>query len=115
VGLRILNMNLDTTTPTGKLLLNLVGSIAEFERELMLERQREGIAKAKGEGKYKGRAPTARAKTPEILRLAAQGRTADQIAQELGIGRSSVFAILKEHRAFIPEAGRREQELEPSA
>ena len=115
VGLRILSMNLDTTTPTGKLLLNLVGSIAEFERELMLERQREGIAKAKGEGKYKGRAPTARAKTSEILRLAAQGRTADQIAQELGIGRSSVFAILKEHRASIPEAGRREQELEPSA
>ena len=114
-GLRILNMNLDTTTPTGKLLLNLVGSIAEFERELMLERQREGIAKAKGEGKYKGRAPTARAKTPEILRLAAQGRTADQIAQELGIGRSSVFAILKEHRASTPEGGRREQELEPSA
>ncbi len=114
VGLRILSMNLDTTTPTGKLLLNLVGCIAEFERELMLERQREGIAKAKGEGKYKGRAPTARAKTPEILRLAAQGRTADQIAEELGIGRSSVFAILKEHRAPTPEGGRREQELEPS-
>ena len=104
VGLRILSMNLDTTTPTGKLLLNLVGSIAEFERELMLERQREGIAKAKSGGKYKGRAPTARAKTPEILSLAAQGRTADQIAQELGIGRSSVFAILKDHRASTAEA-----------
>jgi DNA invertase Pin-like site-specific DNA recombinase len=46
--------------PTGKFILNVVGSIAEFEREMMLERQREGIAKAKGEGKYKGRKPTPR-------------------------------------------------------
>jgi DNA invertase Pin-like site-specific DNA recombinase len=51
-------MNIDTGTPTGKLMLNLLGSIAEFERQIMLERQREGIAKAKSEGKYKGRAPT---------------------------------------------------------
>ncbi len=99
VALRILSMNLDTTTPTGKLLLNLVGSIAEFERELMLERQREGIAKAKAEKKYKGRTPTARSKTPQILKLSSEGRTADQIAEELGIGRSSVFAILREHRS----------------
>ena len=56
-SLGVLAMNLDTSTPTGKLILNVVGSIAEFEREMMLERQREGIAKAKGEGKYKGRAP----------------------------------------------------------
>jgi len=61
-SLRILAMNLDTDTPTGRLLINLVGSIAQFEREIMLERQREGIAKAKEEGKYKGRAKTARAK-----------------------------------------------------
>jgi DNA invertase Pin-like site-specific DNA recombinase len=60
--LRVLQINLDTATPTGKLMLNMLGSIAEFERSLMLERQREGIAKAKGEGKYKGRAPTAMAK-----------------------------------------------------
>jgi hypothetical protein len=58
---RVLAMNLDTGAPTGKLILNVVGSIAEFERE-MRERQREGFAKAKGEGKYKGRKPTAKAK-----------------------------------------------------
>ena len=62
VALRILAMNLDTSTPTGKLMVNLLGSIAEFERELMLERQREGIAKAKAEGKYAGRQPTADAR-----------------------------------------------------
>ena len=54
-SLRILAMNLDTDTPTGRLMINLVGSIAQFEREIMLERQREGVAKAKGEGKYNGR------------------------------------------------------------
>jgi hypothetical protein len=50
VELRILSLNLDTATPTGKLMPNLMGSIAEFERELMLERQREGIARAKAQG-----------------------------------------------------------------
>lgn len=95
VALRILAMNLDTATPTGKLMLNLLGSIAEFERELMLERQREGIAKAKADGKYKGRAPTAQRKAAEVIRLKAEGRTGDAIAEELGIGRASVFRILR--------------------
>ncbi|NNM58965.1 MAG: recombinase family protein [Legionellales bacterium] len=49
VSLRILNLRMDTQTPTGKL-LTILGSIAQFEREIMLERQREGIAKAKKEG-----------------------------------------------------------------
>lgn len=99
VGLRILAMNLDTETPTGKLMLNLLGSIAEFERELMLERQREGIAKAKAEGKYKGRAPTARRKAADVIRLKAEGLTGDAIAAQLGIGRASVFRILRESTA----------------
>jgi len=96
VALRILGMNLDTAAPTGKLMLNLLGSIAEFERELMLERQREGIAKAKAEGKYKGRAPTARAKAGDVRRLRAEGLTGDAIAAQLGIGRASVFRILRD-------------------
>lgn len=96
VSLRILAMNLDTSTPTGKLMVNLMGSIAEFERELMLERQREGIAKAKADGKYKGRAPTARRKTADILRMKADGKSGDAIAAELGVSRSSVFRILRE-------------------
>ncbi|WP_404925114.1 recombinase family protein [Mesorhizobium sp. ORM16] len=96
VGLRILAMNLDTTTPTGKLMLNLLGSIAEFERELMLERQREGIAKAKAEGKYVGRQPTARRQAGEVLRLKAEGKSAGDIVVALGISRASVFRILAE-------------------
>jgi DNA invertase Pin-like site-specific DNA recombinase len=49
-SLRILARSLDTATPTGRLMLNMLRSIAQFERELMLERQRQGIAKAKAEG-----------------------------------------------------------------
>jgi DNA invertase Pin-like site-specific DNA recombinase len=56
VALRVLNLGLDTSTSTGALLLTMLGAIGQFEREMMLERQREGIAKAKREGKYKGRA-----------------------------------------------------------
>ena len=93
-SLRVLNLNLDTETPTGKLMLNMLGSIAQFERELMLERQREGIAKAKGEGKYKGRKPTARAKADEVVRLAGNGLSREQIATELGIGVASVYRML---------------------
>lgn len=95
-SLRILAINLDTSTPTGKLMLNLLGSIAEFERELMLERQREGIAAAKAAGKYKGRAPTARRKAPEVLELRRSGLGASEIATRLDIGRSSVYRLLAE-------------------
>lgn len=96
VALRILGMGVDTATPTGRLMLNVVGSIAQFEREIMLERQREGIAKAKAEGRYRGRAPTARAKAADIHRLAADGRTREAIAAELGIGIASVYRVLRE-------------------
>lgn len=93
-SLRILAMNLDTATPTGRLMLNMLGSVAQFEREMMLERQREGIAKAKGDGKYKGRKPTAMAKSDDVKALAAKGMGATQIAKQLKIGRASVYRAL---------------------
>lgn len=96
VGLKILNINVDTATPTGRLMLNMLGSIAQFERELMLERQREGIAKAKAENKFKGRAPTARRKTSDVVSMHQAGKKPADIANELGIGRSSVYRILAE-------------------
>lgn len=94
--LQILNLGVDTSTATGKLLLTMIGAIGQFEREIMLERQREGIAKAKTEGKYKGRAPTARAKTTEARALRAEGLGATEIAKRLGIGRASVYRVLCE-------------------
>ena len=94
VALRIVNMGIDTNTPTGKLMLNILGGVAEFEREIMLERQREGIAKAKAEGKYRGRKPTARAKTDQIKALSSQGLSMGEIAKRLGIGKGSVHRAL---------------------
>ena len=60
----------------------------------MLERQREGIAKAKAAGKYTGRQPTARAKADEVVALRAKGVGPAAIAKQLGIGRASVYRIL---------------------
>jgi DNA invertase Pin-like site-specific DNA recombinase len=97
VGLVILSMGgqrVDTRDATSKLLLTMLAAIAEFERALMLERQREGIAKAKADGKYRGRAPTARAKLEEVRALQAQGVGASEIARRLGIGRASVYRVL---------------------
>lgn len=93
-ALQILDLGIDTGKATGRLVLQVIGAIGEFERSMMLERQREGIAKAKGEGKYKGRKPTARAKASEVRALRDQGKGASVIARELGIGRASVYRIL---------------------
>src|SRR5215469_1083835 len=70
--LNVLNLG-DTGTATGELVLTVIGAIAQFERTLMLERQREGIAKAKNEGKYKGRPAKLHEKLDAIRSLAAQG------------------------------------------
>lgn len=96
-ALRVLSMGgqeVDTRTPTGRLMLTMLGAIAEFERGLMLERQREGIAKAKAEGKYQGRVPTAQRQAADVLRLKAAGVRPVDIARRLGIGRASVYRIL---------------------
>lgn len=96
-SLRILSFNgasLDTATAQGRLMLNMLGAVAQFEREIMLERQRDGIAKAKAEGKYKGQPPHARAKTPQVLALAAEGAKKTQIARRLGMSERSVYRIL---------------------
>jgi len=87
---------MNTDSANGKLMLTVLGAIAEFERELMLERQRDGIAKAKAEGKYKGRKPTARAKSADVLRMKEAGSSVPQIVAALDISRASVFRILKD-------------------
>lgn len=92
-SLRILDMALDTGSATGRLMLGVLGSVAEFEREIMLERQREGIEKAKALGRYTGRKPTARAKSEDVLALLQGGSTETQVAAQLGISRSSVQRI----------------------
>lgn len=98
VAFKVLNINLDTSTPTGKLMLTMLGAIATFEREMMLERQRDGIRLAKEAGKYKGRKATAKAKSSQVIELLAQGRTKQAVADELNIGIASVYRIAREAR-----------------
>ena len=95
VSLKVLNLGLDTSTPTGKLMLTMLGAVGQFEREIMLERQKEGVAKAKAEGKYKGRKPTALAKKADVLALLASGATKEAVAKQLGIGVASIYRMLK--------------------
>ena len=99
VGLVVLSMGgerLDTRNPTSKLMLTILAGVATWEREIMLERQREGIAKAKEEGKYKGRPASIDA--AEIRRLTATMGPA-AIARHLGIARSSVYRMLEQPAA----------------
>ena len=98
VALRVLAMSgaqtLDTSTAIGKLMLSVIGAVGQFEREMMLERQKDGIAKAQREGRYKGRVPTARRQAAEIVRLRDAGVKPAEIAVRLGIGRASVYRVL---------------------
>lgn len=94
IGLTVLNLGIDTSSPTGRLMLTMVGAVAAFERELLLERQAEGIAIAKQKGKYLGRKPTALLKKAEVKELIATGITKPKIAEKLGISISSVYRCL---------------------
>jgi DNA invertase Pin-like site-specific DNA recombinase len=99
IGLVILSMGgerLDTRNPTSKLMLTILGGVATWEREIMLERQREGIAKAKAEGAYKGRKPTVALQADKIKEARAAGEKPAHIAKRLGVARSSVYRILGE-------------------
>ena len=96
VALKVLNLGMDTKTPTGKLMLTVLGAVAQFERELMLERQREGIDKAKKEGKYKGRKPIDKGRRGKVIELVLAGGKKAEIARKLGIGEATVYRILKE-------------------
>ena len=94
IGLVILSMGgerLDTRNPTSKLMLTILAGVATWEREIMLERQREGIAKAKAEGKYKGRPASL---NPGEIATLAQTMGPAAIARHLGIARSSVYRLL---------------------
>ena len=95
VSLRVLSMSgnqaLDTATSTGRLMLSVIAAVGQAERESMLERQREGIAKAKADGKYKGRPASIDAY--EVKRVASRVGAA-AAAKQLGIARSTVYRLL---------------------
>jgi len=93
VGFRCLQQGaVDTTTSMGKLVLGILGAVAEFETTIRKERQREGIEKAKKRGVYKGRPASIDANKVRELRAAGMGGA--KIAKEMGIGRASVYRLL---------------------
>ena len=95
VGFVSLTEALDLTTPTGRAMAGMLAIFAEFEREILRERVRAGIAQARKEGRPHGRPPTASLKADEIRRLKAERVSHAEIARRLGIGRTSVRRILQ--------------------
>ena len=100
--LEILNLKLDTSTPHGKMRLNIMGAFAEFEREIMLERQKEGIDKAKEEGKYRGRKPIPTEIVNAVETFLETGVSKTWIAKRLNIGEATVYRIAKKWRVRPP-------------
>ena len=97
--------NINTSTPQGRLMLTMIGAIYTFERENMLERQREGIAIAKEEGKYKGRKAISIENFGEWYQM-WQHRiySKTQLAKELGISRQTLYKLFEEYeKANQPE------------
>ena len=92
--------NIDSSTPTGKLMLTMIGAIAEFERENLLERQREGIAIAKEKGKFKG-GQVKKIDNDRFEKLLEKYNnreiTKSKMAEELGISRPTLDKLIKEH------------------
>jgi DNA invertase Pin-like site-specific DNA recombinase len=88
VVFKVLNIHFDTSTPYVKLMQTMLAVVVEFEREMMFERQAEGSRLAKAPGKFKGRKPTARETSGEVLRLLADGLTKEAVAEKAGIGGS---------------------------
>ncbi|MGQ2916962.1 recombinase family protein [Rhizobium oryzihabitans] len=94
VDLIATEQNIDTTTPTGRLMFNMLGAIAEFETDLRKERQLEGIAKAKEEGRYKGRPVTV---DGDAIRAAlAAGDKPMAVAKRFNVARSTVYRMMTE-------------------
>lgn len=82
-------------SPMSNLLLSMLGAVAEFERSIILERQREGIAIAKVDGKYKGRKPAlTNERVKELASRASAGEKKAVLAREFGISRETVYSYL---------------------
>jgi DNA invertase Pin-like site-specific DNA recombinase len=97
-GLVILSLGsetVDTSTATGKLILNMMVSVAQFEREMMKERQVEGIKRAQAEGKYKGRVPTAMNQADKVKALVAAGVDRVKIQEQLCMSKASYYRCLR--------------------
>jgi DNA invertase Pin-like site-specific DNA recombinase len=93
----------DLDTPQGKLIAEIMASLAEFERDLVRERVRSGLAAAKAKGKILGRRPGQRVKSdrlaPQVLRMVEQGCSYREIAHQLHLSKTTVCEIVKRKRS----------------
>jgi putative DNA-invertase from lambdoid prophage Rac len=98
----------DLTTPPGRMMATIIADIADFERELIQERIRSGIAAAKARGKRLGRQPGQRPKSDrlasKLMALVAIGRSYRLIGREVGLSKNTVADIVKRHRAKTTES-----------
>ena len=99
----------DNSNPMSELMLNLLGAVYQFERAMLLERQREGIAKAKAEGKYKGRPATVN--KPLVIKLLSKGISIQKTADQTGYGRATIQRVKKEYKQQIDAALSKRQQL----
>jgi DNA invertase Pin-like site-specific DNA recombinase len=104
-GIRVLaTKGLDSDSPTGKLILDILASVAEFERELLRERQRAGIDAAKAKGVYTGRKAKAKELKDKVLAEVAAGGNKTAIAKNNGISRGTLYNMLAENEKAGAEA-----------
>lgn len=96
VSLQILDMSLDTSTPQGKLMMTVCGAFAQFEREIMRERQLEGIARARKLNKYKGRKIQYDRK--EFKRLIDEGKSSSDVCDTLGMSKAHFWRLKAQHK-----------------
>ncbi len=95
-SLKILNMGLDTNSSQGRLMMGILSSVAEFERELIKERQADGIAKAKASGKHLGRPKLTDEIKTQVMTMLKSGSTKKAISEEMNLGMSTIYKIQKE-------------------
>lgn len=99
-GFIVVDQDIDTTTPTGKLLFNILGSLAEFERDLIKARCAEGIERAKARGVNLGRKPSITEETIQSMKaeLANQKVSKTEVAKKYGVSRQAVYRLAVEGR-----------------
>jgi DNA invertase Pin-like site-specific DNA recombinase len=98
VGVNFVSLNdsLDFTTPSGQAMAGMLAVFAQYERDILRDRVKAGIAEARKNGKPHGRPPTVRELADDVNRLFSAGMSKSQIAKKLGIGRASVRRIVQE-------------------
>lgn len=106
VGFVSLTEALDLNTSTGRAMMGLLGVFAEFERDILRERVKAGIAHARSLGRPHGRPKSVALKTDRICKLKDEGKSHSEIARQLDIGRTSVRRLLAQAKALAKKAGK---------